>query len=74
LIAKFSFLNNQFKLVTLTKNNIPITPNDDNAKVYNIPKLKSAKQRPCPKGIIAQPKKLSIKVAIGATKNNTLFA
>ena len=42
--------------------------------MYKIPKLKSVKQSPCPKGIIAQPKKLRINVAIGATKNSTLFA
>ena len=42
--------------------------------MYNIPRLKSVIQSPCPKGIIAQPKKLSISVAIGATKNSTLFA
>ena len=42
--------------------------------MYNIPRLKSVKLSPCPKGIIAQPKKLSTSVAIGATKNSTLFA
>jgi len=36
--------------------------------------LKSVRQSPWPKGIIAQPNRLSTKVAIGAIKNSTLFA
>jgi hypothetical protein len=50
-----------------TKINTPVTPREESAKVYKIPKLKSVKHKPCPKGIIAQPNKLKIKVAIGAT-------
>ena len=34
-------------------NNIPYTPKEDKAKVYNIPKLKSDKTSPWPKGITA---------------------
>ena len=30
-------------------------PNEDKATVYNIPKLKSDKVKPCPKGIIPHP-------------------
>ena len=72
--AKFSFLVDILELASLTKNKYPITPNEDKAKVYKIPKLKSVRARPCPKGIIAHPNKLRTKVAKGATKNSTLFA
>ncbi len=47
-------------------NNIPYTPNEDKAKVYNIPNVKSNKVNPCPKGIIPQPNKLNIKENTGA--------
>jgi hypothetical protein len=46
-------------------NKTPYTPKEDNAKVYNKPKLKSNKLKPCPKGIIPHPNKLNIKVNIG---------
>lgn len=45
---------------------IPYTPNEDKAKVYNIPNEKSDIDKPCPNGIIPHPNKLKIKVEIGA--------
>ena len=47
-------------------NNIPYTPKDDKAKEYKTPKDKSAKVKPCPKGITPQPNKLKTKVETGA--------
>ena len=50
------FLNENLELVSIvnqTENNNPITPKEDKAKVYNIPKLKSDKTSPWPKGITA---------------------
>ena len=55
--AYLSFLNENLELVAYlgnqTENNNPITPKEDKAKVYNIPKLKSDKTSPWPKGITA---------------------
>lgn len=52
--ANLSFLNENLELVIYqTENNNPITPKEDKAKVYNIPKLKSDKTSPWPKGITA---------------------
>lgn len=47
-------------------NSTPYTPNEDKAKVYNIPREKSKRVNPCPKGIIPQPSKLNINVETGA--------
>jgi hypothetical protein len=44
---------------------IPYIPSEDIANVYNIPREKSKIVKPNPKGIIAQPNKLNIKVNIG---------
>jgi hypothetical protein len=45
LKAYLSFLNENL-LASQTENNNPITPKEDKAKVYNIPKLKSDKTNP----------------------------
>jgi len=47
-------------------NNTPYIPKDDSATVYNNPIEKSDKAKPSPKGITPQPKRLKIKVNIGA--------
>ena len=47
--ANLSFLNENLELVGLanqTENNNPITPKEDKARVYNIPKLKSDNTSP----------------------------
>ena len=51
--ANLSFLIENLELASQTENNNPITPKEDKAKVYNIPKLKSDKTSPWPKGITA---------------------
>jgi hypothetical protein len=55
-----------YELALHPANNIPYTPKDDNARVYNTPIEKSERVRPCPNGIIAHPNKLKIKVDTGA--------
>jgi len=47
-------------------NKIPYTPTDDIANEYKIPKEKSDRAKPLPKGITAQPNKLKINLIIGA--------
>jgi len=47
-------------------NNIPYTPKEDKAKLYNTPKEKSEIVNPSPKGIIPHPNKLKIKADTGA--------
>jgi len=59
LKANLSFFKWEFRISCWsstyyqTENNNPITPKEDKAKVYNIPKLKSDKTSPWPKGITA---------------------
>lgn len=53
---------------------IPRTPILDSAREYRIPREKSLRARPGPKGITAQPSRLKIRVSIGAIKNRNLLA
>jgi hypothetical protein len=46
LKANLSFLNENLELARQTENNNPITPKEDKAKVYNIPKVKSDNTNP----------------------------
>ena len=55
-----------FEFADQPANNTPYTPNEDKAKVYKIPRLKSDKTKPWPKGITAHPNKLNTKVETGA--------
>lgn len=50
--------NAYLELAAQPANNTPYTPKEDKAKVYKIPKLKSDKANPCPKGIIPHKKNL----------------
>lgn len=50
----------------------PKTPKDEIAKRYMIPKDKSERTTPVPKGITAQERILNVKDKIGARTNNRL--
>ena len=55
-----------FELADHPANNTPYTPNDDKAKVYNIPIEKSDIANPWPNGITPHPNKLKTKEDTGA--------
>ena len=47
---------------------------DEIAREYNIPRLKSDRAKPLPKGITAQPNKLKTRLITGAKKNKLRVA
>jgi hypothetical protein len=55
-------------------NRTPYTPIDEIANEYRIPKLKSLRARPLPKGITAQPSRLNTRLITGAKKNRLRVA
>jgi hypothetical protein len=63
-----------FEFAAHPASKIPYTPREDKAKEKSIPKDKSLKANPCPKGIIAQPNKLKLSVETGAKINIILLA